>query len=46
MGWIQDVGAEGQDYALTGTFLWIGIMLGEPIVSRILILILVLNIGS
>lgn len=33
MGWIDDVGAKGQDYALTGTFLWIGIMLGEPIVS-------------
>lgn len=33
MGWINDVGAVGQDYALTGTFLWIGIMAGEPIVS-------------
>jgi hypothetical protein len=32
MGWIDDVGAVGQDYALTGTFLWIGIMAGEPIV--------------
>jgi len=34
MGWIDDVGAKGQDYALTGTFLWIGIMAGEPIVRR------------
>lgn len=33
MGWIEDVGAQGQDYALTGTFLWIGIMAGEPIVG-------------
>lgn len=36
MGWIDDVGAVGQDYALTGTFLWIGIMAGEPIVGRLL----------
>lgn len=34
MGWIDDVGAKGQDYALTGTFLWIGIMAGEPIVRH------------
>jgi hypothetical protein len=34
MGWIDDVGAKGQDYALTGTFLWIGIMAGEPIARR------------
>lgn len=32
MGWIDDVGAVGQDYALTSTFLWIGIIAGEPIV--------------
>jgi hypothetical protein len=35
MGWIDDVGAKGQDYALTGTFLWIGIMAGEPIVCSL-----------
>lgn len=33
MGWQEDVGAKGQDYALTSTFLWIGIIVGEPIVS-------------
>jgi hypothetical protein len=33
MGWQADVGAKGQDYALTSTFLWIGIIVGEPIVS-------------
>jgi len=37
MGWIDDVGAVGQDYALTGTFLWIGIMAGEPIVSSLVV---------
>lgn len=33
MGWQKDVGAKGQDYALTSTFLWIGIIVGEPLVS-------------
>lgn len=33
MGWLEDVRAQGQDYAMTGTLLWIGIMAGEPIVS-------------
>lgn len=33
MGWQNDVGAVGQDYALTSTMLWIGIIIGEPIVS-------------
>ena len=33
MGWRQDVGAKGQDYAMTGTMLWIGVMAGEPFVS-------------
>ena len=33
MGWQDDVGAKGQDYALTSTFLWIGIILGEPVAS-------------
>lgn len=32
MGWIDDVGAKGQDYALTNTVLWCGIILGEPVV--------------
>ncbi|RSH83798.1 hypothetical protein EHS25_005413 [Saitozyma podzolica] len=34
MGWQADVGAKGQDYALTSTFLWIGIIVGEPIVNQ------------
>ena len=33
MGWIPDVGAQGQDYAMTSTLLWVGIISGEPIVS-------------
>lgn len=33
MGWRQDVGAKGQDYAMTGTMLWLGVMSGEPFVS-------------
>lgn len=32
MGWQANVGAKGQDYALTSTFLYIGIIVGEPIV--------------
>ena len=32
MGWQKDVGAVGQDYALTSTFLWAGIIVGEPLV--------------
>jgi hypothetical protein len=35
MGWQADVGAKGQDYALTSTLLWAGIICGEPIVRRI-----------
>ncbi|KIR28475.1 hypothetical protein I307_05905 [Cryptococcus deuterogattii 99/473] len=31
MGWIHDVGAVGQDYSLTGTLLWCGIIFGEPL---------------
>jgi hypothetical protein len=34
MGWLPDIGAQGQDYALTSTILWIGIIAGEPLVSR------------
>lgn len=33
MGWQADVGAVGQDYALTGTLLYVGIAAGEPVVS-------------
>jgi hypothetical protein len=32
MNWITDVGAVGQDYALTTTVLWCGIILAEPFV--------------
>jgi hypothetical protein len=35
MGWQEDVGAKGQDYALTSTFLQIGIICGEPIVNQL-----------
>ena len=34
MGWQVDVGAVGQDYALTSTLLWCGIICGEPIVNQ------------
>lgn len=34
MGWRKNVGAVGQDYALTSTFLYVGIIIGEPIVSH------------
>jgi hypothetical protein len=33
MGWLDDVKAKGQDYAMTSTVLYIGIIIGEPIVS-------------
>ena len=32
MGWQADVHAKGQDYALTSTFLYVGIIAGEPVV--------------
>lgn len=35
MGWQQDVGAVGQDYALTSTFLWAGVIVGEPIINQL-----------
>lgn len=35
MGWLPDINAQGQDYALTSTILWIGIIAGEPLVSRV-----------
>ena len=34
MGWPQDLKMKGQDYALTSTFLWVGIIIGEPIVNQ------------
>ncbi|WVQ83739.1 hypothetical protein IAT38_005883 [Cryptococcus sp. DSM 104549] len=34
MGWINDVGAKGQDYSLTGTLLWCGIIFGEPVANQ------------
>ncbi|KAF2008629.1 MFS general substrate transporter [Aaosphaeria arxii CBS 175.79] len=35
MGWQKDVGAKGQDYALTSTFLWAGVIVGEPIINQL-----------
>ena len=35
MGWLEDINAQGQDYALTSTVMWIGILVGEPIVSTL-----------
>jgi len=32
MGWQEDVGAKGQDFAMTSTVMWIGIIAGEPLV--------------
>ena len=32
MGWQKDVGAKGNDYALTATLLWSGIICGSPFV--------------
>ena len=34
MGWQTDVNAKGQDYALTSTIFWCGLIVGEPLVSR------------
>ncbi|WOO79996.1 putative transporter [Vanrija pseudolonga] len=34
MGWLQDINAKGQDYALTSTFMWIGIIVGEPLANQ------------
>ncbi|WWC69813.1 uncharacterized protein I206_103756 [Kwoniella pini CBS 10737] len=36
MGWIEDVGASGQDYALTSTVLWIGLVAGNPVASQLI----------
>lgn len=35
MGWQADVGAKGQDYALTSTMLWAGIICGEPLANQL-----------
>jgi hypothetical protein len=35
MGWQTDVGAVGNDYALSATFLWCGIIAGEPFVRQV-----------
>jgi hypothetical protein len=35
MGWQADVKAVGQDYALTNTFLWVGVLVGEPVVNQL-----------
>lgn len=32
MGWMEDVGMEGQDFALASTVLWIGLTAGNPLV--------------
>ena len=37
MGWLEDVGAKNQDFALTGTLQWVGIVIGNPIVSDCII---------
>lgn len=34
MGWQRDVGAVGQDYSLTSTIFYCGIIAGEPIVNQ------------
>lgn len=36
MGWQANVGAVGQDYALTTTFLYVGIAVGEPLVRSVM----------
>lgn len=35
MGWLEDVGAQGQDYALTSTFFWIGLIAAEPFANHL-----------
>jgi len=36
MGWIHDVDAKGQEYAMTSTILWCGIILGEPFANQLI----------
>ena len=48
MGWITDVGAVGNQYAMCSTILWCGIILGEPLANqciRLLPLSKLLSIG-
>ncbi|WWC85847.1 uncharacterized protein L201_000714 [Kwoniella dendrophila CBS 6074] len=35
MGWIEDTGAKGNEYALTSTLLWCGIIVGEPMANQL-----------
>ncbi|ODN77029.1 hypothetical protein L202_05573 [Cryptococcus amylolentus CBS 6039] len=35
MGWLEDVGAKGQDFSLTTTLLWCGIIIGEPVANQL-----------
>lgn len=35
MGWLEDTGAQGQDYAFTSTYMWIGFIIGEPIATQL-----------
>ncbi len=35
MGWIENVHAKGQDFALCTTLLWCGIILGEPFANQV-----------
>ncbi|WVQ66271.1 uncharacterized protein L199_004450 [Kwoniella botswanensis] len=36
MGWLEDVNASGQDYALSSTVLWIGLVAGNPVASQLI----------
>ncbi|OCF36980.1 hypothetical protein I316_01578 [Kwoniella heveanensis BCC8398] len=36
MGWLEDVGAKDQDYALSSTVLWIGLVAGNPVASQLI----------
>ncbi|RSH83548.1 uncharacterized protein EHS24_007236 [Apiotrichum porosum] len=36
MGWIEDVHAVGQDYAMTATILWCGIITAEPLANQLI----------
>ena len=35
MGWLNDVHASGQDFSLTTTILWCGIILAEPLANQV-----------
>ncbi|WOO79139.1 putative transporter [Vanrija pseudolonga] len=34
MGWLKDVNAKGQDFSLTTTILWCGIIMAEPLANQ------------